>query len=193
MIGVEGILSVAAYATAVIASLQAGSRAKYLLEHNEIGVKSGPLIQPPTGNETSPLWDLVQVFQQSVQLGLMHHLDGEDHGLFVRQLSLEQIDASKNEHDHNIEPYSLSPFPKAPTEDERLDHLVDMYIQEAKELENNENTITRRVKSLLAGPSATATRAAQATKYWMARAWYWRKSREEFEEEFLEDMVNDGR
>ena len=195
MIAVEGILRLAACATAVISSLQAASRAKYLLEHNEIGIKEGPLIEPPIGNETSPLWDLVQVFQRSVQLGLMHHLDGDRYG-FVVQPSSELLDIPTEQHDYKMEPYSLSPFPKPSSskEDELLDQLVDMYIdQEDQSDDDSESQMLQHIKRLggKLWPSSSISKIQQTTKYWTARAWYWRKSFEEFEEEFIDD-TEDG-
>ena len=187
MFGLDGILLAVAYATAITASLQAGSRAKYLLEHNEIGVKEGPLILPPTENETSPLWNLVQVFQRSVELGLMYHLDEERHG-FVRQSSIGKLGTGS---DGNVdEPYSLSPFPK-PAERKRLDQLVDMYIDETI-TSDTENFLSKGFKNLLGGPSASLAKISHSTKYWTKRAWHWRMGREEFESEVLEDADDDG-
>lgn len=193
MIGLDGMLLAVAYATAITASLQAGSRAKYLLKHNEIGVKDGPLILPPTENETSPLWNLVQAFQRSVELGLVHHLDEERHG-FIRQSATEKLEAGSNGHvgDHKIEPYSLSPFPKSSSQTERLDDLVDMYIEETMDSDDAETYLSTRLKGLLEGPSASIAKFSHSTKYWMTRAWYWRKSREEFDFDVLGEADDDG-
>ena len=194
MIGVEGILSLAAYATAIIATLQAGSRARYILEHNEIGVKDGPLILPPKNeNETSPLWDLVQVFQESVKLGLLRHghMESTLQGITV-QASSEVLGGTNSYTDNlQVEPYSLSPFPKPKpaNEDEILDQLVDMYIEEGTQKDAaSENVIWRSFKSLGSKvlPMTIISKVKQTTNYWMKRAYYWRKSIEEFEEDVLE-------
>ena len=200
MIGVEEIFRLAACATAVISSLQAASRAKYLLEHNEIGIKDGPLILPPIGNETSPLYDLVQVFQRSVQLSLVYNIDGNDYG-FVVQPSSELLGVSEEQNDYKIsEPYSLSPFPKPTSDkqDEMLDQLVDRYIdQDDEDIASNESKsqVLSHVKYYLSLggkldkflPTKSISKMQQKTKYWAARLWYWRKSREDFEDEFVDD------
>lgn len=200
MIGVEEIFRLAACATAVISSLQAASRAKYLLEHNEIGIKDGPLILPPIGNETSPLYDLVQVFQRSVQLSLMFNMDGNDYG-FVVQPSSELLGVSEEQNDYKIsEPYSLSPFPKPTSDkqDEMLDQLVDRYIdQDDEDITSNESKsqVLSHVKYYLSLggkldkflSTKSISKMQQTTKYWATRLWYWRKSREDFEDEFIDD------
>ena len=204
MIGVDEVFRLAACVTAVISSLQAASRAKYLLEHNEIGIKEGPLILPPIGNETSPLYDLVQVFQRSVQLSLMHRLDGNDYG-FVVQPSSELLGVSTEQNDYKLsEPYSLSPFPKPASDkqDEILDQLVDRYIDHGEE-DNSSNESKSQVLShikyylSLGGrldkflPTTSISKMQQTTKFLAARLWYWRKSREDFEDEFDADL-DDG-
>jgi hypothetical protein len=194
MIGLDGMLLMAAYATAIIASLQAGSRAKYLLEHNEIDIKDGPLILPPTDNSTSPLWTLVQAFQQSVELGLAYHLDEKLHEFTRQSVTSGKFDAGSNGHvgDPKIEPYSLSPFPRPSPENEELDQLVDMYIEEAINSEKSSGVVTQKLKSILAGPSAAITKFSDSTQYWTKRAWYWSKNREEFDAEFLEETDDGG-
>lgn len=185
-----------ACATAVISSLQAASRAKYLLEHNEIGIKEGPLILPPVGNESSPLWDLVQVFQHSVQFGLLYHLDADEHG-FVVQPSSELLDLSiAGQHDYKMEPYSLSPYPKPTSakDDEILDQLVEMYIDEEEDNEDGSDEEESRILHHLKAvggkfwPSSSSISKLQSTTtFWVARTWNWRKTLEEFEDEFVDD------
>ena len=190
MIGLDNMLSLAAYAIAAIASLQAGSRAKFLSERHEIGVKRGPLILPPGPNETSPLWDLVQVFQRSVELGLLYDEDGSRYG-FTRQAAHEHMDASAvAPHDHQIEPYSLSPYPKPHVEtNKRLDGLVDRYIEETLNTPSDNSFLTR----ILAGPTESVTKVSESAQYWTKRLWHWRKSKEEFEDEFMPESEDGGK
>jgi len=210
MIALEGIVSLVAYVTATIASLQAGTRARYLLEHNEIGVKDGPLIlpTPPDSNETSPLWDLVHVFQQSVQLGLLHHHYDRrfDQGEYILtiQPATDHIGKSNQDDDRQFrEPYSLSCFPNSSpssspaSDDEIFEQLLETDIED----ENcwrifRQETASRswqKLKSLghKFWPPALISTLKQATNYWMQRSYYWRKSMEEFEEEFIEE-ADDG-
>ena len=182
MIGLDGALLVVAYATAITASLQAGSRAKYLLENNEIGIKEGPLILPPKGNETSPLWDLVQAFQQSVELGLLYRLDKEKYD-FLWQPSSGKL----NMEEHKIEPYSLSPFPKSTTNSDQLDQLVDMYIEDTIKSQDSSSIIPKSLKRLVDVPSKSIAKFSHSTKYWMKRAWHWRAGSGEFDQEEADD------
>lgn len=180
MIGLDAVFSVAAVTAAIISSLQAGSRAKYILEHKEIGVKDGPLILPPTGNESSPLWELVQLFQQSVLLGLSYNnLNTEEQG-FTIQTSFQE-----RHPDYSVEGYSLSPFPKTSNEDEHLDKIVEMYIEEGSQ--DEEETLAERLVGIISQswPFSYVSQTIQSTKYWTSRAWHWKKSREEYEEEFM--------
>lgn len=103
----DGVLAVFAFVSALVATLRAGSRALYLIEHEHIDVMEGPLILGPADvklNETvesSPLWELVQLFQQGVQLAL-------DPGRM--EYRVIPVETPQNEKLAQ-EPYSLSPFP----------------------------------------------------------------------------------
>lgn len=98
----DGVLAVLAYASTLVATLRAGSRALYLLEHDHIDVIEGPPILGPneTGETTSPLWELTQLFQQSVRLAL----DPEQIEYRVLVVNMPQEEVQP-------EPYSLSPWP----------------------------------------------------------------------------------
>jgi hypothetical protein len=103
----DGVFAAFAFASTLVATLRAGSRALYLIEHKHIDVMEGPLILGPADMksnetlETSPLWELAQLFQQGVRLGL-------DPGrVECRVLSVETPQNEKAVR----EPYSLSPFP----------------------------------------------------------------------------------
>ncbi|KAI2501262.1 Phosphatidylinositol-4-phosphate 5-Kinase [Fragilaria crotonensis] len=131
----EGILVTLAYASVIVATLRAGSRAMYLVEHNTIGVMQGPLILGPHDVENrsvaSPVWDLSYPFQEGVRLALFPEL-------FQYQTD-----------DVTIESYDMTPHPHlAKTSDgdktdERL-MLEDVSI-EAKELELGELSLTNQV------------------------------------------------
>ena len=127
-----------AYACTLIATLRAGSRAFYLIEHDQIDVMDGPLIlgpgdvtMLPNGTatvEVSPLWELASVFQQSVRLAL----DPDRMEYRVLTIGIPQEEEKK-------EPYSLSPFPvkkraTAVVVDEEEDFAVTEIV--------NENTST---------------------------------------------------
>lgn len=99
----DGVLAALAYVSTLIATLRAGSRVLYLLEHEHIDVMEGPLILGPgiKSNETSPLWDLAQLFQQGVRLAL------DPGSVEYRVLAIEKpLDENMVQ-----EPYSLSPWP----------------------------------------------------------------------------------
>lgn len=70
----EGVLATLAYASVIVATLRAGSRALYLTEHDSIGVMQGPLILGPQEVENrsmvSSVWDLAYPFQEGVRLAL---------------------------------------------------------------------------------------------------------------------------
>lgn len=108
----DTFLAILAYGSTLVATLRAGSRALYLMEHDQIDVMDGPLILGPNDVtilpngtatiEVSPLWELASVFQQSVRLAL------EPDTMEYRVLS---IGTSQDEQQEEKEPYSLSPFP----------------------------------------------------------------------------------
>lgn len=107
------MLALLAYGSAAVATLRAGSRFLYLMEHDHIDVMDGPLILGPrdvtilsngtASVEISPLWELASVFQQSVRLAL------EPDTMEYRVLSVGAMPQKEN--DEEKEPYSLSPFP----------------------------------------------------------------------------------
>ena len=77
VVWIEGALAIVAYASTIIATLRAGSRGLYLVEHDHIGVMDGPLILGPSDrNESvaSQLWELSFAFQESVRLSVSPHL-----------------------------------------------------------------------------------------------------------------------
>lgn len=106
----DTVLAILAYGSALVATLRAGSRAFYLLEHDQIDVMDGPLILGPSDVrilpngtaviDVSPLWELASVFQQSVRLAL----DPDSMEYRVLSVGIPQ-------EEEEIEPYSLSPFP----------------------------------------------------------------------------------
>lgn len=98
----DGVLAALAYASTLVATLRAGSRALYLLEHDHIDVIEGPPILGPneTAEAVSPLWELTQLFQQSVRLALdPEHMEFR---VLVVNTPQEKV---------RLEPYSLSPWP----------------------------------------------------------------------------------
>lgn len=94
----EGVLVALAYASMIVATLRAGSRALYLAEHNTIGVMQGPLILGPHEVENrsmaSPVWDLSYPFQEGVRLAL-----------FPESFQYQNDDVT-------IEAYTMTPHPR---------------------------------------------------------------------------------
>jgi hypothetical protein len=72
MIWVDVALKTVALASTIIATLRAGSRAVYLMEHDAIGIMDGPLITKSVRdiNETNPLLELSEAFRHSVRLSI---------------------------------------------------------------------------------------------------------------------------
>jgi hypothetical protein len=103
----DGVLTAFAFASTLVATLRAGSRALYLIEHEHIDVMEGPLILGPADMksnetlETSPLWELAHFFKQGVCLAL------DPGSMEYRVLPVETPQNEKVIQ----EPYSLSPFP----------------------------------------------------------------------------------
>jgi hypothetical protein len=58
----------------VIATLRAGSRAVYLIDHDAIGIMDGPAIERPTGNESSIVYELSEAFRHCMRLSMAPHL-----------------------------------------------------------------------------------------------------------------------
>ena len=110
----DTLLAVLAYGSTLVATLRAGSRALYFMEHDQIDVMEGPLILGPNDViilpngtatiEISPLWELASVFQESVRLAL------DPDSIEYRVLSVGVPQEGKEDAQER-EPYSLSPFP----------------------------------------------------------------------------------
>jgi len=139
----DTFLAALAFGSTIVATLRAGSRALYLMAHDQIDVMDGPLILGPndvrilpngtTTVEVSPLWELSSVFQQSVRLAL------EPDSMEYRVLS---VGARPQEEEK--EAYSLSPFPvkkrevvAVVEEDDSQDIVV---IEESSTAEEENNT-----------------------------------------------------
>ena len=101
MVIFEGFLATLAYASVIVATLRAGSRALYLTEHDSIGVMQGPPILGPDDvtnrSMASPVWDLSYPFQQGVRLAL-----------FPESFRYQQGDAAKDEDIYTMTPPSHS-------------------------------------------------------------------------------------
>ena len=68
MVWLDTALAGVSILSTVIATLRAGSRGIYLINHNAIGIMDGPRIQRPVGNETNLLFELSESFRHSVRL-----------------------------------------------------------------------------------------------------------------------------
>ena len=145
----DGVLAALAYVSTLVATLRAGSRVIYLLEHNQIGVMEGPLILGPhdiawkKSNETlqiSPQWELSYAFKQSVLLAL------DPGSMEYRVLSIETC---KREED-TTESYNLSPFPVKIIEAE---NVVDDMKPSADTSDHGGETVESCVDEVIASKS----------------------------------------
>lgn len=165
----DTLFAALAYASTLIATLRAGSRAFYLLEHDFIDVMDGPLILGPRDvtvlpngtatMEVSPLWELASVFQQSVRLAL----DPDSMEYRVLIIGMPQQEEKK-------EPYSLSPFPvkkhAAIVVAEEEDFVVTEVVNETKSEEHvtvnvevlAEDIVAERSDERLAKPPSFVSR-----------------------------------
>jgi len=72
--------------------------------------------------------------------------------------------------------------------------LIERYIGEDEKSDDGheqsrEDSYLKRFGSKL-WPSSTVSFLQQTTKYWSRRAWHWIRSREDFEDIFVEDVDN---
>jgi hypothetical protein len=154
MVFFEGALAALAYASVIVATLRAGSRALYLTEHDSIGVMQGPPILGPhevdNGTQASPVWDLSYPFQEGVRLALFPH-----------SFQYQQDEIVEPEL-YNMAPHSSNPAPanEATSTDaldaedlEYFDGLVEQVIAE-----NDKTSVFRRY-------AVTAYRAAWTTAH----------------------------
>jgi hypothetical protein len=198
MIWFEVGLRAFACVSAVIATLRAGSRALYLLEHDAIGVMDGPLILP-SQNETNPMFEVSEAFRHSVRLSLYPQY-------------YEHV-RTANTIEQEMEPYSLFPMPISENRNEEIinnfeesdvdtQHHIDRLIEEAGDLdthinrlieeaeleEDNTSSLKRQLEHFQRLPywiSSSVKRSYEVTKryvvvspkiasYWTTRAWNWR-------------------
>jgi hypothetical protein len=192
MIWVDVALRTAALASAIIATLRAGSRATYLLEHDTIGIMEGPTIQKNSNNETSsPLFELSEAFRHCVRLssspGYYENVQRKQPVLTV------------------VEPYPLSPKPYLPRKTqtksdvttvenivEATETAVVKQIEESKAITSfwgrQYSTFARTLSAVPSSISYTGKylgMTPQLVSYWTAR--FWNLKREEPEEIELEE------
>jgi hypothetical protein len=164
----DTFLAAFAYGSALVATLRAGSRALYLMEHDQIDVMDGPLILGPhdvtilpngtSTIEVSPLWELASVFRESVRLAL------EPNTMEYRVLS---VGMPQDDNEKDKEPYSLSPFPTkkrgVPAAEEEDDFIVeDLDDENAEEVADVEilaqDIVGERSSNRLAKPPSFVSR-----------------------------------
>mmetsp|Transcript_22355 Transcript_22355/g.40608 ORF Transcript_22355/g.40608 Transcript_22355/m.40608 type:complete len:622 (-) Transcript_22355:1833-3698(-) len=157
----DTVLAILAYGSAIVATLRAGSRAFYLMEHDQIDVMDGPLILGPNDvrvlpNGTavvSPLWELASVFQQSVRLAL------DPDSMEYQVISVGVIHKENEE----AEPYSLSPFP--PKRGEVVEReIVEMYANNTC-ADNEEATITAEISAENIVGESSSNRLSKSKSY----------------------------
>lgn len=201
---VDGFVALVAYAATIVATLRAGSRALYLLEHDHIGVMEGPQILGPedaakTTAEPSPLWNICFAFTQSVQLALAPH-SMEHRVEFIAE--------------EEPEPYSLSPYPIAAWQQQQQqeddgpaagkendghetspkteDSVLDDYIEEIITDSEKKHPLFRyfRMPTLLSTKSIVSSARLFPVGKW-ANVWRRYLKRNPYEEEEEEDDDDD--
>jgi len=181
-------MKTAALASAVIATLRAGSRVAYLSEHDAIGVMDGPVIQ--NTNETYPLFELSEAFRHCVRLSFAP-------GFYQNVQSRQPVKQT-------VEPYNLSPQPyrarrvvnddkKEPEATEKVENATK--IIERIEYNSPKKSFWRRqrdsiVETFASVPSALSqardyvSMAPHMASYWMDTLWNWRREK-------VEDLVSE--
>ncbi len=202
MIWLDMAMKTAAVVSAVIATLRAGSRAVYLLDHDGIGIMDGPVIQ--NTNETYPLFELSEAFRHCVRLSI-----APDH--------YENVQTRKPV-TSVVEPYPLSTRPYLPrieiereTKTAMEDHpkvVMESVEQEATFLVPKlqsldiKTTFWRRqydatsrtlssVSSSIKYTGKYLSMTPQILSYWTTRAWNWRQRKQQLQEEQQSDSEDD--
>jgi len=128
VVWLDGALAVLAYASTIIATLRAGSRGLYLMEHDQIGVMDGQLILGPTGRnetESSLLWELSFAFQESVRLSVAPHL-------FAYELVDDTLRDPNPPYSFDLEHIQMALY----NDTQELDDYIEGIIAEEKGLES---------------------------------------------------------
>lgn len=188
MIWLDVAMKTAALASAIIATLRAGSRAVYLLDHDGIGIMDGPVIQ--NTNETYSLFELSEAFRHCVRLSI-----APDHYENVQ---------TKKPVATVVEPYPLSPRPYLPTRgiEEVENDCIDVP-DVATLVAKGEDAIVKKsfwsrqydaTSRILSSVSSSwnytgqfLVMTPQFLSYWSNRAWNWKQSNNEQQESDLED------
>jgi hypothetical protein len=216
MFWVDLALKGVAVGSAIIATLRAGSRAVYLMEHDAIGIMEGPLIAKHVeeGNYTNPLFELSEAFRHCVRLSIAPQN--------YKNVRLAQTSYLTTV----VEPYPLSQRPvlvEPPkttqddkVDDKALDEEVEKMIQEAIETEMEKKSFLQRQWSRTTNVASFVGGAAWSTpkfvassfgggmrstskyvaltprlaSYWAKRAWYWKSWKED--ENDLEDLIEES-
>lgn len=185
MIWIDVALRAAALASAVIATLRAGSRVTYLMDHDGIGIMDGPVIQ--NTNDTYPLFELSEAFRHCVRLSIAPE-------------NYENV-RSRQPVATVVEPYPLSPRPHLPQrrqadQEEISIHNLTEEIQNTPELSGFGDfkttqgslwrtpyrTILQLFKTIPSTMSGTREYLAvmpQCVLYFTNRVWDWKKKRAE--------------
>ena len=192
MIWLEIALKAAACISATVATLRAGSRAWYILDHGAIGIMDGPLILP-SFNETNPLFELSEAFRHSVRLSIFPQ--------YYDNVRIAQPVPP------NVEPYPISPLAYLAkgtvNEDTHIDHEIDALINESegKSLESYRDSWlqhqTKLIKETLLwvpfSVKATLDRtrdyfsvAPKLISYWIMKSWGTFSGTDESESDYRE-------
>ena len=184
MIWIDVALRAAALASAIIATLRAGSRVVYLIDHDDgIGIMDGPVIQ--NTSDTYPLFELSEAFRHCVRLSMAP----EQYENVRWRQPVEEV----------VEPYPLAPRPHIPQqrqadkeEEERIIPDLIEGDQDTQALFSGDfqkrgsfwsrsyQTTLQRIQKLPSSISGTYEYLAmmpQAVSYHASRLWHWKRGR----------------
>lgn len=182
MIWVDLAFRTAAVASAIVATLRAGSRVTYLMEHDGIGIMDGPTIQ--NTNDTYPLFELSEAFRHCVRLSI----SPEHYENVQTRKPVETV----------VEPYPLSHRPHLPQKRKEEDDVKLVTTDQAEsllntteshvaEVENRASFLSRQFRSIKRGIDAIPKTIArtveylamtpQLVSYGTNRMWAWKEGR----------------
>lgn len=193
MIWIDVAMKTAALASAIIATLRAGSRVAYLLEHDGIGIMEGPAIQ--NTNETYPLFELSEAFRHCVRLTIVPD-------------QYENVETKRKPVNTVVEPYPLSPRPYLAAKEETKetektsegdvsngsDAIVQIDASSQSKL-SFWRTVADTFGKIPSSVSYTGKYLAmtpQIASYWTSKLWNWKREAAEqsdLEEEGKEDIA----
>jgi len=188
MIFVDLALRTAALASAIIATLRAGSRVAYLLEHDVIGIMEGPVVR--NTNETNPLFELSEAFRHCVRLTIVpdqyENVETrrpattavEQYPLSPRPYFAEEETTTEASNEMNTSATNDQVIPQIESKSKpNVSFWKRQYNAVATAFTTVPSTISHTGKYLAVTP--------QVVSYWSSRVWNWK--REKSDESDIED------